>query len=153
MEDCVYLKCTYFSNTAKGVSYQIQLFSRRCCNETITLAEKYAQSGLLTNERIDTHALGESYYQLALFNIKYLKSESEANQLETSKLLIKSILRGMRHDSKNARLQFTRLLQLPNINSKELTDLFNQEVIQTGKFTLNLHGNSSNETQLIFLPI
>lgn len=77
---------------------------------------------------MDGHVIGESYYQLALFNIKHLKSGSEANQLETAKLLIKSILRGIRYGSNNARLQFTRLLQLTNINTNELTDLFNKEV-------------------------
>lgn len=38
----------------------------------------------------------------------------------------------MRNDSENARLQFPRLLQLPNIDSTELSDLFNEEVI--GKY-------------------
>lgn len=123
------MKYSLFFRTAKGVLSQIQLFSRRCCNETIALAEKYEQNEPVTNATMDGHAIGESYYRLALFNIKHLKFGTEANQLETAKCLIKSILRGMRYDSKNARLQFTRLLQLPNINAKELTDLFNEEVL------------------------
>lgn len=115
------------------MSQLISTFARQCCNETITLAEKYekSQSQMYSTESQSSkeHHLGESYYRLALFSLKQLKSSPSDDQFETTKFVIKSILRGMRHDSKNARLQFPRLLQLPNIDSTELTAIFNEEVM------------------------
>lgn len=74
------------------------------------------------------NAIGESYYRLAIFCFKHSTSGLITNKFETNKLLIKTILRGMRYESKNARLQFPRLLQLSNINANELCDIFNEEV-------------------------
>lgn len=74
------------------------------------------------------HEIGESYFRLAIFCLKQSNTELSIDELEMGKLLIKSIFRGMRHDSKNARLQFPRLLQIPNINSNELCAIFNEEV-------------------------
>lgn len=109
----------------------IASFTRRCCNETIALAEQCEENRsqmYSTNFSMKEHGIGESYYRLAIFSLNQLKSGPEENRIEATKMLIKSILRGMRHDSKNARLQFPRILQLPNIDSTELTDLFNEEV-------------------------
>lgn len=105
-------------------------FARRLCVETITLAEKCEESRLQTysNLSMKEHDIGESYYRLAIFCLKQLKSGPWDGRLEVSKLLVKSVLRGMKHDSKNARLQFPRLLQLPNIDSPELTGIFDAEV-------------------------
>lgn len=119
---------TFFFHTARGVSHQIGQFSRRCCNETIALAEKCEQTLRSTHFSMKEHGIGESYYRLALLNLKHLKVGTEASQLESAKLVIKSILRGMRCESKNARLQFTRLFHLSNINTEELTAIFNAEV-------------------------
>lgn len=75
------------------------------------------------------YEIGESYFRLAIFCLKHYSSGLIVDQLdEISQLLVKSILRGMRHGSKSARLQFPRLLQLPNINSPELTEIFTKEV-------------------------
>lgn len=121
--------CFYFhkilicSSTARTVSQEIESFFRRRCRQTLETIEKYDRSTI--NER----NIGESYYRLAIFCLKHHRSGSSENQLEMSKLLIKSISRGMRHNSKNARLQFPRLLQLPSINSTELTMVFNDEVM------------------------
>ncbi|XP_055310881.1 DNA-dependent protein kinase catalytic subunit-like [Sitodiplosis mosellana] len=116
---------------SQSMSQLIGTYARRCCNETIALAEKCEESraqAYSSNFSMKEHDIGESYYRLAIFCLRQLKSDTQENRLETTKLLIKSILRGMRHDSKNARLQFPRLLQLPNIDSPVLTDLFNGEV-------------------------
>lgn len=82
---------------------------------------------LFASTSAQQHDIGESYYRLAIFCFKQSKTQSIVHELETEKLLIKSILRGMRHDSKKARLQFPRLLQIGNV--EELNTLFNQEVI------------------------
>lgn len=114
--------------TAQTVSEQISIFSRQCCNETISLLEKSEENR--SNSTGDAiNGIGESYYRLAIFSLKQWKNHgTEINQIEMEKLLIKSILRGMRCDSKNARLQFPRLFQIVNINTTEMTDLFNAEV-------------------------
>lgn len=81
-----------------------------------------------TQNSMKENDIGESYYRLAIVSWNRTNEGPKENQLEMQKLLIKSVLRGMRHGSKNARLQFPRLLLLKNINSRELTDLFNEEV-------------------------
>ncbi|XP_031631692.1 DNA-dependent protein kinase catalytic subunit-like [Contarinia nasturtii] len=123
---------TESSDRSQNISESVGTFARRCCNETISFAEKYEANQLqmlqTTQTAMKENDIGESYYRLAVFSWKQTNAGSEESQLEVQKLLIKSILRGMRHNSKNARLQFPRLLQLKKINSRELTDLFNQEV-------------------------
>lgn len=111
---------SFSSFTAQTLSQEIGSFFRRCCQETLKTIEKC--------ENIQSYDLGESYYRLAIYCLKHHRSGSNENQLEMSKLLIKSISRGMRYNSKNARLQFPRLLQLPTINTVELTAVFNDEV-------------------------
>lgn len=109
--------------TARTIQQEIGSYFRRCCYQTL---EKIEECECLS---LKQHDIGESYYRLAIFCLKYHRSGSNENQLEMSKLLIKSIFRGMRHNSKNARLQFPRLLQLPLINTTELTATFNDEVM------------------------
>lgn len=122
--------------TAKTISQIIGSFARRCCDETMDLAEKCEESRLQAYSSqfsmIKEHDIGESYYRLAIYCQRQLKSGMDDDQFGTTKSFIKSILRGMRNDSENARLQFPRLLQLPNIDSTELSVLFNEEVI--GKY-------------------
>lgn len=114
------------------MSHYIDTFAHRCCDDTIALAEKCEKNQSQTYSEIySSNTIGESYYRLAIFGIKHSKT---SDKFETGKLLIKSILRGMRLDSKNARLQFPRLLQLPNINTIELTSLFNEEVSVNSQF-------------------
>lgn len=123
-----------FISTAQCIAQQINAFSQRSCSDAITVLEKCEQNrsqihyadGSMAKE----NDIGESYYRLALFCSKQSKAKPQLDehQLEMEKLLIISVLRGMQHGSKNARLQFPRLLQLPNINTKELTDIFNREV-------------------------
>lgn len=130
----MYLFNANLISTAQTIAQQIKAFSQRSCSDGITVLEKcekirsqihYADCSMAKENDI-----GESYYRLALFCLKQSKAKPELNehQLEMEKLLIISVLRGMQYGSKNARLQFPRLLQLPNINTKELTDIFNQEV-------------------------
>lgn len=102
------------------MSQEIRSYFRECCQQTLKTIEKC--------EKLQSHDVGESYYRLAMFCLKHHRTGSNENQLEMSKLLIKSISRGMRYNSKNARLQFPRLLQLPMINTAELTVVFNDEV-------------------------
>lgn len=118
-----------FVFTAKTIAQKIAIFSNRCCNQTISVVEKHEQN-LRQNHLISDsmNEIAESYYRLSTFSLKQWKSGKITNQIETEKLIIKSILRGMRYDSKNARLQFPRLFQIENINTTELTDLFNAEV-------------------------
>lgn len=95
-------------------------YASQNCKETIAVLEKCA----------NINDIGESYYRLALFGLKQFRSldinEKHANEL--GKSLIVSVLRGMRYGSKNARLQFPRLLHLPNIRTSEMTEVFIQEV-------------------------
>lgn len=129
--DIFHLYDISFTFVAQSVSQQIVTFSQQCHTETIAALEKCEQSlkGMFSsNFLVDEKEIGESYYRLAIFCLKQLNSGLITDQLETGKLLIKSVLRGMRHNSTNARLQFPRLLQLPNINANELTAIFNEEV-------------------------
>lgn len=116
--------------TAQTISHQIYGCSQRTCKEAVDVLKKCEQIESQALSTKITNDIGESYYQLALFCLKQSKStESDDNQTDFQKLLIVSVLRGMRHGSKNARLQFPRLLQLSNINSTELKTIFEEEVI------------------------
>lgn len=106
-------------------------YSRQSCRESIAILEKCqqnrSQSQFGSSKGADD--IGESFYRLALFCLKQLKTtKSDEHQLEMEELLIVSVLRGMQFGSKNARLQFPRLLQLANINTEKLTGVLNQEV-------------------------
>lgn len=106
-------------------------YSHNCWNETITLAEKCEESqstGFSTNFSVKESGIGESYYRLAMFYLHYLDEKVVSCSIDTEALIIKSILRGMRYHSKNARLLFPRLLQLSSINQPATIRLFNKEV-------------------------
>lgn len=122
----------YYLILAPNIAAQIALFSTDCCTKMIGLLEQCENSLnelLSLNFSEKEHEIAESYYRLAIFCLKHHSSGLIVDQLEeVSKLLIKSILRGMRHGSKSARLQFPRLLQLPNINNPELSETFTREV-------------------------
>lgn len=116
----------YFYCIARSVSLEIDSFFQRSCYKTIETIEKYEKNRSAAKEQ----DIGESYYRLAIFCSKHHQSGSNENRFEMSELLIKSVLRGMRFGSKNARLQFPRILQLPAINTMKLTAVFNEEVIK-----------------------
>lgn len=119
------LRCKYIFLSAQNAAERIGQFATHCCSKTIELLEKYESSNIYEK----SHEIGDSYHRLALFCLQHYSSGLIINGLnEIGKLLIKSILRGMRHGSKSARLQFPRILEIPNINEEELDAVFNDEV-------------------------
>lgn len=117
-----------YSITAQSISEAIEGTYSRFCHETIGAIKKC--------EEIQSNVkdIGESYYRLAIHCLKLYRSGSnENNKLDMCKLIIKSVLRGMRYNSKNARLQFPRLLKLQMINSNELAAVFDDEVTKNNR--------------------
>lgn len=90
---------------------------KNCLNEIIKLSETDDYS-------MDDRIIGESFNRLGMFCFRHLSSDDS----DTEILIIKSILRGMRHLSKNAQLQFPRLFQLRSIERPDVVQIFNEEV-------------------------
>lgn len=80
------------------------------------------------NFSIKLNGMGESYNRMALFCQEYYGNEKLHRSIETEQMIITSVLRGMQFNSKNARFQFPRILQLPALKKMILSDAFNEEV-------------------------
>lgn len=74
----------------------------------------------------DSNFIGDTYQRIAMFSIQNLHRMPD---IETEKNVVRSVLRGMRHNSKTAQLQFPQILTLSSISIPELTYLFDEEVI------------------------
>lgn len=80
---------------------------------------------ILESSTPGTTKIGDAYSRFAMACIKYF---SIGEAVETEHTIIQSVLRGMKCNSKNARLMFPRLLQLPHLIDGTLADDFNTEV-------------------------
>lgn len=72
------------------------------------------------------------YNRFGMFCQQYCDIESiEELPLDVERNVLVSFLRGMKFGSKNSRLQFPRILQLPKLINMQLADDFNKEVSHT----------------------
>lgn len=127
-----FINCFFF-NLTDNIYERIFDHAYKCMRDTILLAEKCEQSGskvFSVNFSIKNYGVGECYNKLATFCQQYYGNEkfADLDAIETEKNIIISVLRGMRHHSKDARLQFPRILQLPNLEDTTLTEQFIEEV-------------------------
>lgn len=106
--------------------------------ESIELAEKCEASDnrmFSTNFSLKDNGVGEMYNRFAMFCQQYYGIEGIDGtvelQLDAERNILVSVLRGMKYGSKNSRLQFPRILQLPYLMDMQLADEFNKEVSDT----------------------
>lgn len=108
-------------------------FSCHCLKQSIGLAEKceyydFETQHYSANFSASLNGIGESYNRLAMFCQEYHGNHSPRESQEMERMFMISILRGMKHNSKNARLQFASILQLSNLKNGQLMETFNEEV-------------------------
>lgn len=111
--------------------------SYQCLKSMIALAEKCEDAGnkvYSVNFSLKNYGIGECYNKIASFCQQYYENEhlEHRDTLETQKNIIVSVLRGMRYSSKEARLQFPRILQLQYLENFDLVETFVQEVSNFG---------------------
>lgn len=106
------------------------------CNgfrKSIELAEKCEVSGkriFAANFSLKANGIGEMYNRFGMFCQQYYGSASgdDLPHDDAERNILVSILRGMKYGSKNARLQFPRILKLPFLIRMQSSDEFNREV-------------------------
>lgn len=117
-----------------SVSVTERIYDRMCLDfhKSIELAEKCEESGnrmFSTNFSVQVNGIGEMYNRFAMFCQQYNGIEGrEKVALDVERNILVSILCGMKFGSRNARLQFPRILQLPYLLNTQLAEEFGKQV-------------------------
>lgn len=117
-----------------SVSITERIYDRMCLDfkKSIELAEKCENSAnrmFSTNFSVKVNGIGEMYNRFAMFCQQYNGIDGcDKIPLDVERNILVSVLCGMRFGSRNARLQFPRLLQLPNLMNTQLADEFGKQV-------------------------
>lgn len=100
--------------------------------KSIELAEKCEMSAnrmFSTNFSVKVNGMGEMYNRFAMFCQQYYGIDTtDELPMDAERNILVAVLRGMKFGSKNSRLQFPRILQLPNLMNMRLAEDFDKEV-------------------------
>lgn len=113
----------------ENVEHRLFEHARQCLSKSVEIAENHFQQqiGISTNHDKPELIIGQTYETLAQFCLDY-NANARLRDLDMDEILVRSILRGMQYESRNAQQQFPLLLQLPNIDHATWKTIFNDEV-------------------------